>query len=82
MVNVSFDTHFEKTIKKIHDAVIKERLIKQIIRIIDNPKIGKPMKYARKSTRELYVPPFRLSYYYSEKENCIIFLDFYHKDIQ
>ncbi len=82
MVNVSFDIHFEKRIKKIHDAGLKERLIKQIKRIIDDPNIGKPMKYGRKNTRELYLSPFRLSYYYSEKENCIIFLDFYHKDIQ
>lgn len=82
MVNVSFDSNFEKTIKKIHDAVIKERVIKQIKRIIEDPNVGKPMKYGRKGTREIYVPPFRLSYYYSEKENCIVFLEFYHKDIQ
>ena len=82
MVNVIFDTHFERTIRKIHNDAIKERLIKQIKRIVENPEIGKPMKYGRKGTRELYIPPFRLSYFYNEKKNCILFLDFYHKDMQ
>jgi hypothetical protein len=40
------------------------------------------MRYARKGTRELHVPPFRLSYAYIQQENKIIFLDLYHKDEQ
>ena len=38
------------------------------------------MRYSRKGTREVYVPPFRLSYYYADDK--IIFLDLYHKDEQ
>ena len=55
---------------------------KQIQKIIDNPEIGKPMKYERKGTREVYVGHFRLSYAYSQKEEVIILLDFYHKENQ
>jgi len=40
------------------------------------------MKYIRKGTREVYIPPFRLSYLYIKEENKIVFLDLYHKDKQ
>ena len=82
MVSVEFSSSFEKRIKKIKNKSLKSQLKKQIIKIIDNPKIGKPMKYGRKSTRETYVPPLRLSYTYLTEENKIIFLELYHKDEQ
>ena len=40
------------------------------------------MQYSRKGTRELYIPPFRLSYEYKKDEDKIIILDLYHKDKQ
>jgi len=46
------------------------------------PKIRKPVRYARKGTREVYIPPFRLSYSYNKEENPVIFLEIYHKDEQ
>lgn len=71
---------FVKCFKKINDQRLKEKVQKQIIKIIQNPETGKPMRYARKGTREVYVPPFRPSYAYIEDK--IIFLDLYHKDEQ
>jgi len=59
-----------------------ERVEKLIIKIIQNPEIGKPMRFARKGTREIYISPFRLSYAYLENENKIVFLDLYHKKKQ
>ncbi|MBL7118096.1 MAG: type II toxin-antitoxin system RelE/ParE family toxin [Candidatus Syntrophoarchaeum sp.] len=82
MVDIAYDHLFEKKIKKIKDNLLKSKVKKQISKIIDSPEIGKPMRYARKGTREVYVPPFRLSYLYIEKENKIVFLDMYHKDEQ
>ena len=82
MVNIAYDLLFEKKIKKIKDNLLKSKVKKQISKIIDSPEIGKPMRYARKGTREVYVTPFRLSYLYIEKENKIVFLDLYHKDEQ
>ena len=55
---------------------------KIILKIIQNPEIGKPMKHNRKGTREVYVSPFRLSYSYNFNEEVLTFLDFYHKDEQ
>lgn len=82
MLNVEYDPGFLKTIETIRDAGLKERVKRQIATIIENPETGKPMRYARKGTREVYVPPFRLSYEYLGQENKIVVLALYHKDEQ
>ena len=78
---IEYTSNFEKTISKI-DSSLKEKIYKQITKIIESPEIGKSMKYSRKGSRELYIKPFRLSYAYLKEENKIIFLDLYHKDEQ
>lgn len=78
---IKYDKNFKKILKKL-DKSIKDRAKKQIIKIIDDPKVGKPMRNVRKGTREVYVKPYRLSYYFDEENDLIIFLDFYHKDKQ
>ena len=78
---VDYDDRFKKTIGKV-DQSFMIKVKKQVKKIVDNPEIGKPMKNLRKGTREVYVSPYRLSYYYSKDERLIIFLDFYHKDKQ
>jgi len=82
MVVAIFDPYFQKVFSKIKDPFLKERVIKQIIKIRENPEIGKPMMYARKGTREVYVSQFRLSYVHLKEEYKIVLLDFYHKDEQ
>jgi mRNA-degrading endonuclease RelE of RelBE toxin-antitoxin system len=82
MVRIDFDEHFKRTISKIKDVSIKERIEKLLFKIKNNPEIGKPMKHNRKGTRELYLPPFRLSYAYNKTSDIIVILDFYHKDKQ
>ena len=82
MVIVEFHPQFQKIFSKIKDNSLKERIIKQFSKIRENPEIGKPMRYARKGTREVYIPPFRLSYAYIRSENKIVLLDLYHKDEQ
>ena len=82
MVEIINESIFEKKIQKIKDAALKEKLKKQIRKIVENPTIGKPMMYERKRTREVYIHPFRLSYTYIESDNKIIFLDLYHKNEQ
>ena len=80
MVTVIFDPLFEKNLRKIKDSLLKEKIIKQISKIKDNPEVGKPMRYSRKGTRELYVAPFRLSYKF--EGDTIYILSLYHKDSQ
>ena len=82
MVKVEFDKHFKRAISKIKDASIINRTEKLLIKIRDDPEIGKPMKHNRKGTREVYLPPFRLSYAYHKLDDKIIILEFYHKNEQ
>jgi len=82
MVTVAYHPHFEKTIRKISDARVKEHVKQQIIRIIKDPSIGKPMRYYRKQTREVYIPPFRLLNWYDKRQDTIVFLALNHKDEQ
>jgi mRNA-degrading endonuclease RelE of RelBE toxin-antitoxin system len=82
MVSVAYHPHFDKMIRKIKDAGLKERVKQQITRIVEDPSIGKPMRYYRRQTREVYVPPFRLSYCYDRRDHTIVFLALYHKDEQ
>jgi len=79
MVNVEKTPSFERRFKKIKDNSQRDQLKKLINKIIENPEIGKPMRYGRKGTRELYMKPFRWSYSYMREENKIYLLDLYHK---
>lgn len=82
MLEVERKPNFIKKIGKIKDNSLKEQVKKKIKKIIENPEIGKPMRYARKGTREVYVGHFRLSYVYLSHKNKLVFLDFYHKNEQ
>lgn len=72
---------FKKSYKKI-DKGVKIKVDKILIKIINNPEIGKPMRHSRKGTREVYVKPFRLSYTYIKDIKALYLLDLYHKDEQ
>ncbi len=80
MVNVIFDPIFKKDFKKIKDKSLKEKVIKQVSKIKDNPEVGKPMRYERRGTREIYIAPLRLSYKF--EGDTVYILALYHKDLQ
>jgi len=80
VVDLFFDPTFKNKFKKIKDKILKERIIKQVSKIKENPEVGKPMRYIRKGTREIYISPFRLSYKF--ENNTVYILDLYHKDEQ
>lgn len=82
MVKTTHDTKFVKAFSKIKHKGLQEQIIKLIEKIIQNPEIGKPMRFDRKGTREVYISPYRLSYAYLKDEDKIIILDLYHKDEQ
>ena len=73
--------NFKEAYNKI-DKSIKIKLDKLLTKIVDSPEIGKPMRYGRKGTREVYVSPFRLSYVYVKESETIFLLDLYHKNKQ
>ncbi|MCK4348095.1 MAG: hypothetical protein KAW47_05710 [Thermoplasmatales archaeon] len=51
MLDVEYSDVLLKTISKINDESIKQRVKKQIEKIVEKPDIGKPMRYSRKNTR-------------------------------
>jgi len=79
MVVIDYNKRFQKSIKKLPNN-LKSRVKVIVRKIVENPSIGKPMRYQRKKTREVYLPPFRIAYAFNNEK--IIFLDFYHKDKQ
>ena len=66
---------FIKQTRKL-DKTLLEKLKKQIIKIIENPQVGKPLKYKR-GERTLYLKPFRLIYSLNQDE--LILLKFEHR---
>ena len=82
MVEIRFDKKFIIIFSKLKDIPSKQKIIKQIKKISNNPEIGKPMRNIRKGARELYIKPFRLSYEYFKDKDLVYILDFYHKKKQ
>lgn len=72
---------FIQQVKKMDGSLI-DRVQKLIKKIIDDPENGKPMRFDRKGTREVYLPPFRLSYVYDKNTDILYLLEIYHKDEQ
>lgn len=75
MVRITPSNKFIKDIKKL-DNFERDKLEKQIRKIVENPEIGKPLKYKR-GERSLYIKPFRLIYTIIHKD--IILLKFEHR---
>lgn len=60
-IKIEYNKKFDKIFQKLNSHNQKQ-ILKQIKKIIENPLIGKLMKYNRKGTRELYISPYRISY--------------------
>jgi mRNA-degrading endonuclease RelE of RelBE toxin-antitoxin system len=78
MVDVEYSRSFDKAIRKIRDAALKDNVKSQIVKIITAPEIGKPLRYNLKGERTLYVKPYRIIYSYNN--DLISFLVFEHRD--
>ena len=72
---------FEELYSRLDNSV-KIKLDKLMEKVFYNPEMGKPMRFSRKGTREVYLKPFRFSYSFDEKNEVLTFLDLYHKDEQ
>ena len=75
MVRITPTNQFIKNTKHL-DSFEREKLEKQIKKIIQNPQVGKPLKYKR-GERSLYIKPFRLIY--ATRSDEIILLKFDHR---
>jgi mRNA-degrading endonuclease RelE of RelBE toxin-antitoxin system len=80
MVEIQYTKEFDKSMQKLSKSPLMSKIKSQILKIIADPLIGKPMRYERKGTRELYIKPYRLAYCFDN--DVLIFLTIYHKDGQ
>jgi mRNA-degrading endonuclease RelE of RelBE toxin-antitoxin system len=78
MVDVVFSKSFNKAITKLNNNSVKDNVKKHIVKIVNNPEIGKPLRYNLKGERTVYVKPYRIIYFY--EINIITFLVFEHRD--
>jgi len=76
--NVVFTADFEKAVKKLKDAALKERVKRQIKEISERPEIGKPLRFQKKGERAVRVPPFRIIYAWDG--DTLYLLDFDKRD--
>ena len=81
MVSLRTSEVFERAINKA-DNTVRLQVNKLIDKLLVNPELGKPMRYDRKGTREVYVGHFRLYYAYDKTSDTLFLLDIYHKDEQ
>jgi len=75
--NIVYTNKFERDVKKISDNAIKERLTKQIGKIVEDPESGKPLKYGLKGEWAIMIKPYRLIY--AVQEERLILLRFEHR---
>ena len=75
MVRIVPSNTFKKNIKRLNQFE-RDKIEKQIKKIIKNPNVGKPLKYKR-GERTLYIKHFRLIY--AVRGNEIILLKFEHR---
>ena len=68
---------FERQLKSIKDNIIKEKIKKQIRKILENQEVGKPLKYDLHGERSIYIKPFRLIY--AVKGETLFLLRFRHR---
>ncbi|MFH0874475.1 MAG: hypothetical protein V1859_00930 [archaeon] len=81
-ISLKFSLEFDKQLKKIADNNTKIKIYKHILKIIENPDVGKFMRYSRKGEQENYLDSFRLYYKYYKDEKILRFIEFSHKDEQ
>ncbi|MBU2633856.1 MAG: type II toxin-antitoxin system RelE/ParE family toxin [Nanoarchaeota archaeon] len=61
-MQIIFSDEFKKDFKKIKDKSTRLKIIKQIKKLGQMPKSGKPLKYNLKNHRSVRIPPFRIIY--------------------
>ena len=74
---IVYTSKFEHEVRTVVDKKVKERLEKDIKKIIEYPEIGKPISYAFNGDRTARILSFMLIY--AIKDNSLILLRFEHR---
>ncbi len=56
--------YFEKRFKKLtkKDGLLKERIIRKLQEIVNNPDIGEPKRHALRGLRSVHIDPFVIAF--------------------
>ena len=68
---------FERNVKSLRDKSFSERVKKVIGKIIEEPWIGKPLRFDLKGERSLHIGPYRLIY--AIENDTLVLLRFLHR---
>lgn len=60
--NVVWAEKFERELKRLKDSAFKDRVKRQIKKILEIPEAGKSLRFELKGERSLHIPPYRLIY--------------------
>ena len=71
-----FERKFKKLTKK--DSLLKERIIRKLQEVIDNPDIGKPKRHALLGLRSVHIDPFVVAYVIIK--DTVLLINFDHHD--
>ncbi|MFA6273992.1 MAG: type II toxin-antitoxin system mRNA interferase toxin, RelE/StbE family [Candidatus Paceibacterota bacterium] len=76
----SFSLEFQKILKKLSkkDKIAVKQIEDQVLKIISNPTVGKPLRNVLKNYRRVHIGSFVLIYKITETE--IVFMDYEHHD--
>ncbi len=72
--------YFEKKFKKLtkKDGLLKERIIRKLQEIINNPDIGEPKRHALRGLRSVHIDPFVVAYVVIN--DIVLLINFDHHD--
>lgn len=81
IVKIIYSSEVEDALKKLkkRNKDIFDRIENQIIKILREPNIGKPLRYALRNRRRVHIGSFVLIYEFHQGE--LRFIDFDHHDI-
>jgi len=79
ITEVVWTKKFERELRKLRDRTIKDRVKEQIEKILDDPESGKPLRFALKGERSIYIPPYR--FIYAVQGATLYLLRFEHRKV-
>jgi addiction module RelE/StbE family toxin len=79
-MQIIFSEEFRKDFKKIKDKLTRLRIIKQLKKLEQLPKSGKPLQYNLKGHRSIRIHPFRIIYR-MEQDKIIVNCFDHRKDV-
>ncbi len=75
--SIIYTDKFERDVRRIRDNLVNERISKQIEKIVEDPEVGKPLRYGLKGEWTVRVKPYRIIY--AIQDDKLILLRFEHR---